>query len=133
MRCFYSILFLALFFTFLSGSLAYADNEDGEILPRPICFETTNTAPFPIRGSFVSNVYPDPSGVKARHRVNFLLKPDEKKVLCSNGPFYEGRRLEMVLRMSVPVFSCKTALYGPIMIRGAIDADKKHDVWAECL
>lgn len=100
----------------------------GEVLSEPICFSVINTAPHKSYGAIRTDLYPHPSGSLARHTSNFRLDeagtvddeglPTDRVDFCSYGPFYEGRKLELVLRTLFPVFSCKTKIEsGPIYIR----------------
>lgn len=116
-----------------------------EITPQPLCFTVRNTAEFKVYGSFVTDYYTTPTGTRARHRSNFRLdeagaKDPEKGFatdaaeFCSYGPFYEGRKLELVLRTLIPVFSCKTSVEaGEIVIRGERKPEGGVKMWAECL
>lgn len=101
-----------------------------EITQDPICFRVKNTAPYKVYGSFVTDYYTQADGTQARHRSNFRLEeagatdPSEGYPLdiaefCSYGPFYPGRKLEMVLRTLLPIFSCMTKVdQGEIIISG---------------
>lgn len=51
-----------------------------------------------------------PSGDTAKHRDNFKLPAGERKQFCAAGPFYQGQRLELILRTVIPLFSCKTKI-----------------------
>lgn len=101
-----------------------------EITQDPLCFRVRNTAPYKIYGSFVTDYYTAPDGTRARHRSNFRLEeagatdpekgyPLDIAEFCSYGPFYPGRKLEMVLRTLMPIFSCMTKVdQGEIVISG---------------
>jgi hypothetical protein len=100
-----------------------------EVLKDPICFNVVNEAPYTVFGSFLTAYYVNPDGIKTRHRSNFRLEaagtvhekgyPLDKAEFCSYGPFLPDRKLDMVIRTLVPVFSCKTRIdQGPIIIRG---------------
>lgn len=117
---------------------------DGEIVQEPMCFTVRNTAEHKVYGTFGTNYYVTPEGTQARHRSNFRLEPagakDEEGFpadaaeFCSYGPFFEGRRLELVLRTLFPIFDCYTKVdAGEIVIRSKRNAsDSGFDVWAEC-
>jgi len=106
---------------------------DGEISDEPICFNVVNTAPYTVYGTFVTNIYVAEGGTKARHRSNFRLKTNFKSEFCTYGPFYEGRKLELVLRTLIPIFSCKTGITGDIVIHGRRKPKGGADTWAVCL
>jgi hypothetical protein len=116
-----------------------------EITPQPICFKLRNTAEFSIWGSFVTDYFTRDDGIRAKHRSNFRLEaagskdpdkgfPTDEAEFCSYGPFYEGRKLELVLRTIVPVFTCKTSIEaGEIVLRGERKEEGGVKMWAECL
>ena len=106
---------------------------DGEVVSEPICFSVINKAPYSVIGSFVTDIYTADDGTKARHRSNFRLEPNYKSEFCTYGPFYEGRKLELVLRTLIPIFSCKTAVTGDILIYGRRKPEGGTDTWAVCL
>jgi hypothetical protein len=103
----------------------------GEILKEPICFKVINKAPYGILGTVVTDVFHGPQGA-ARHRSNFNLKENESTEFCSYGPFYEGGKLELVVRTLVPVFSCKTRVDADIEIHGRRKEKGGTDTWAIC-
>lgn len=118
---------------------------DGEVVSEPICFQVRNTAPHMIYGNFATNYYMHPEyNTKSRHRSNFRLEaagsiddegyPADIAEFCSYGPFFEGRRLELVLRTLVPVFSCYTRIdAGPLVIKSRRNEDDTGNImWAEC-
>ncbi|HRQ61367.1 MAG TPA: hypothetical protein PLO23_07655 [Alphaproteobacteria bacterium] len=116
---------------------------DGEILQEPICFMLRNTAEHKVYGTFSTNYYVTPDGTQARHRSNFQLDqvgakdaegyPADAAEFCSYGPFFEGRKLELVLRTLFPIFDCYTKVdAGEIVIKSKRNAsDSGFDVW-EC-
>src|SRR5689334_7697741 len=85
---------------------AIAEGMDGEITAQPLCFNVLNKAPYSIVGTFSTNIYTTPEGIQAHHRANFRLGPEEQTNSCSSGPFYKGRKLDMVLKSLVPLFAC---------------------------
>jgi hypothetical protein len=109
---------------------AMAQNENLDIVADPLCFSVRNEAPYKVYGSFSTTEVTRPDGTKMRHRSNFRL--DEKGAVdpktaekldraefCSYGPFYPGRKLELVLRTLVPVFNCLTKIdQGELVISG---------------
>lgn len=107
----------------------------GEVTETPVCFNIVNEAGYTTRGTVLTNYFIRPDGVKSRHRSNFRLKPNESTEFCSSGPFYEGRKVDLVLRAVLPIFECRTAITGDIIIKGnfAPDSEEGTKTWAECL
>lgn len=123
-------------FVVMSSAVYAQDN----ITAAPICGKLVNVSEYTVRGSIATDrtVYNDPNdpvrdGTMSRHQSNFVLKPGEKFDVCSTGPFYPGMKLELMLRTLVPVFTCKTALGGDILIKGEYGEDGQYKSWAECL
>ena len=115
-----------------------------DIVAEPICFAVRNEAPYTIYGNFVTDFYTDTDGTKARHRSDFRLDaagsideeagyPSDRAEFCSYGPFYPGRKLEMILRTLVPIFSCQTRLdAGEIVIHGKKKPEGGTETTATC-
>ena len=114
------------------GAAVPLSGRAGEVSPVEQCFNVINNAPYGVMGSVMSDVYRTPEGDPARHRSNFNLKPGEQTRFCANGPYYEGGKLELVIRTLVPVFSCKTRIDGDIVISGRKKPDGGTDTWAVC-
>ena len=113
---------------------ANAQNEDLDIVDDPICFSVKNTANYTILGSFITDYYTRPDGIKTRHRSNFRLSPDSSEEYCTYGPFLPNRQLLLSLRTLFPVFECKTRIdMGEIVIKGARNKNDTGVItWAEC-
>jgi hypothetical protein len=136
-------LFALGFLIFLPG-MAAAQNEGLDIVSEPLCFSVRNEADYLILGHFATEQFTNPEGIKARHRSNFRLNaagsqdPETGEALdraefCSYGPFFEGRKLEIVLRTLFPVFDCKTKIdQGEIVIKGRHKPEGGVETWAEC-
>jgi len=116
-----------------------------DITTEPICFVVRNTADYKVYGSFVTDYYTAEDGTRARHSSNFRREakgtiheekgyPLDVAEFCSYGPFFEGRKLDMVLRTFVPIFECRTSVeLGEIIIKGQRKADDSGvKTWAEC-
>lgn len=115
-----------------------------EIISQPICFNVINEAPYSVTGSFVTDYYTRPDGVRARHRSNFRLEeygathetegyPVDRAEFCTFGPFYPNRKLEMVIRTLIPIFSCLTRVdQGDIIIQGKRKPEGGTDTKAVC-
>ncbi len=104
-----------------------------DVLKDPLCFNVVNKAPYTVYGSLSTNFYTAADGKKARHRSNFRLNEQEQAQFCTYGPFFDNQKLDLVLRTLVPVFSCKTAVTGDILIYGRRKAEGGTDTWAVCL
>lgn len=114
-----------------------------DLVSEPVCFKVRNTAAYTVMGSFVTDYYPDPSGVQARHRSDFRLGAQGKKdrkgnyidraEFCTYGPFLPGRKLELVLRTIFPIFSCNTRIdQGEILIQGTAKPEGGYKTEARC-
>ena len=90
----------------------------GEVTKEPLCFILVNRAPYNIYGEVRTNFFIRDDGLKSRHRHSFKLDTDDSLDVCSRGPFFNGRRLEIQLKTLVPVFSCRTQATGTIEIQG---------------
>ena len=84
-------------------------------------------------GDVATNYFTRPDGIKTNHKSIFRLNSGYKVEFCSSGPFYEGQKLELTLRTLIPIFSCKTAISGNIIIDGRTLPEGGTETWAECL
>ncbi|MBI1259480.1 MAG: hypothetical protein GC204_18585 [Chloroflexi bacterium] len=105
----------------------------GEVVSDPECFKIINKAPYTVYGSINTNFYVRADGIKTRHKSNFRLENMQEADFCTYGPFYEGHKIELVLRTLVPIFTCKTAINGDIVIYGRRKSDGGTDTFAACL
>jgi hypothetical protein len=124
------LLFLSVLVLLLPPQIAAAQNEGLDIVQEPICFKVRNEAPYKIFGNFATERFTRPDGIASRHRSNFRLdeagakdpetgEPSDQAEFCSYGPFFEGRKLQFVLRTLFPVFECLTKIdQGEIVISG---------------
>jgi hypothetical protein len=134
---------LALFIILLAG-IPLTGVQAQEIVSEPYCFLVKNEAPYKVYGSFVTDYYTRPDGIQARHRSNFRLEevgavhetegyPLDVAEFCSYGPFYPDKKLELVIRTLVPIFSCKTKIdQGTIVIQGERKPEGGTDTRALC-
>jgi hypothetical protein len=106
---------------------------EGEILSEPVCFNVINKAPYTVTGTIGSNVFRNKDGIETYHRGNFRLEQGQQTNFCAAGPFYAGRRLDLTLRSLIPLFSCRTAVTGDIIIYGRHKEEGGTDTWAACL
>lgn len=125
-------------------SLAPQSVRAQDIVSQPICFNVKNEAPYKVYGSFITDYYTRPDGIRARHKSNFRLEeagatheekgyPIDRAEFCTFGPFYPGRKLELVIRTLVPVFSCKTRIdQGEIVIQGHRKPEGGTETTAQC-
>lgn len=114
------------------------------IVKDPICFTLRNTAPFKVYGTFSTDSFVRPDGVKTRHRANFRLDPagavdpekntpTDRAEYCSYGPFFPGNKLDLTLRTLVPIFNCRTRIdQGEIIIEGKQKPEGGTDTHALC-
>ena len=115
-----------------------------DIVSEPLCFVLRNEAPYKVYGNFITDYYTAADGTRARHRSNFRLDepgskdpekgfPTDRAEFCSYGPFFPGRKLELVLRTLVPIFDCKTRIdQGEIVITGQYKPEGGTDTKAKC-
>ena len=106
---------------------------EGEVDMSPTCFRVINQAPYTVMGSLYTNYYVNKDRQKARHTSNFRMEKGQSQAFCTYGPFYEGRKLELVLRTVLPIFNCKTMVDGTIYLKGQVNEDGTTKTWAICL
>ncbi|MCB9990286.1 MAG: hypothetical protein H6867_02765 [Rhodospirillales bacterium] len=104
-----------------------------EVTPDPQCFNVINKAPYTVFGTISTDYFVRDDGIKARHQSNFRLKNEAYAEFCTTGPYYEGGKIDLTLRSLVPLFSCKTAVTGDIVIHGRRKAEGGTETWADCL
>jgi len=97
------------------------------------CFHLVNKAPYTVFGSIHTNYYIREDGIKTRHKSNFRLEKDRVAEFCTSGPFYDGHKLELVLKTLIPVFECKTGINGDIIIHGWHKDGGGTETSAHCL
>ncbi len=115
-----------------------------DITSTPICFSIRNEAPYKVYGDVSTDYYTRPDGTKTRHVGTFRLEKEgsesedgqtltDRTRVCSQGPFYPGKQLEITIRTLLPIFSCKTSVeLGEIVIKGEIKDDGSSRTWAVC-
>jgi hypothetical protein len=126
-------------------SFAQSQARAQDVIAEPICFSVRSEAPYKVYGSFGTDYYTTETGSRARHRSNFRLdamgetdpetgEPSDRAEFCTYGPFYPERKLELVLRTLIPIFSCKTRVdQGEIVIKGYRKEDQPGtNTYAEC-
>lgn len=85
-------------------------------LDGPGCSDLINRSDVKIHGKIRTARAKTKDGTIIRHEANFALKPLEKWHVCSEGPFYEGGRVELQIVTLLPVFRCYTRLGTPIYL-----------------
>lgn len=105
----------------------------GEVTATPHCFKVISKAPYTVFGSINTNYFINGDGIKTRHKSNFRLEYDDFAEFCTYGPFYEGQKIELVLRTLIPIFTCKTGVEGDITIYGRRKEEGGTETWATCL
>lgn len=136
-------LILGMFISAPAGAQGLINGRVPDIVQEPICFQVVNKAPYGIFGTFMTDLYERPDGIRSRHRSNFRLKepgtidedgyPADSAEFCTYGPFFPGRKLEVQIKTLVPVFSCRTRIdQGPLIIRGERKREGGTNTWIEC-
>lgn len=98
------------------GAPAINEGREGEITQSPLCQKLINRSDQTIMGTIATAAQTLPSGDSVRHRENFRLEAGQDRQFCTTGPFYAGRRVEIVIRTIIPLFDCKTNLDRPIYL-----------------
>ncbi|HNQ91669.1 MAG TPA: hypothetical protein PKI93_01925 [Alphaproteobacteria bacterium] len=112
----------------LSPLSAYA----GDVSPFEECATLRNMSDQSIIGVIRTAPFKTTTGTVQRHEGTFRLEPDQAAQVCSTGPFYDGYKVELVLRTIIPLFSCKTRLSGDIMLRKTTTKEGFTKLYADC-
>ena len=78
--------------------------------PTPLCSIIKNQSERTVFIAVRTNYFEGADGTKQRHEASLRLNPTEKQQVCAQGPFYDGYRVEVILRTLIPLFDCKTRL-----------------------
>ena len=105
------LVFLSFFLTIPAYAQMPSRQAAGEITPQPMCGKLVNRSDQTIMGTIATKSQRLASGDMVAHQENFKLLSGEERELCTTGPFFEGRRLELTLRTLIPLFSCPLKLY----------------------
>ncbi len=70
-----------------------------------------------------TNYFIGNDGTKQRHEASLRLEPTQKQQICAKGPFYDGHRVEIILRTIIPLFDCKTKLGSDLFITQKKEGD----------
>jgi len=106
--------------------------KEGEILSKPICSWLNNRSDQTILGTLSTASQKIDSGDVVKHRDTFRLAAGERKQFCAAGPFYEGQRLELILRTVIPLFTCKTKIDKEIFLDAKPDENGVKKLSATC-
>lgn len=130
---------LALFFIFIAlpafaqpAMPTVTEGMEGEITAKPICTFLTNRSDQAILGSIGLASQTLPSGETITHNENFRLKAGDKRQVCAAGPFFEGRRIRIVLRTVMPLFECKTKIDHEIFLDATPQPGSYRKLSATC-
>lgn len=123
-----TFLLLGLICVLTTPNLAYA----GEVTPFEECANLRNMTDQTIMGVVRTAPFKATTGNVQRHEGSFRLEPDEMATICSKGPFYDGYRVELVIRTIIPLFTCKTRLSGEIYLRKTESKEGITKLYAEC-
>ena len=72
----------------------------------PVCFTVESQIRHTVYAQIVSNYYQNPDGSWARHRHNFRIKKGQTYPVCTQGPFYDERKMLVKVKSLIPLFSC---------------------------
>lgn len=108
------------------------EGKEGEILQAPKCSKLVNRSDQTIMGTLSTAGQTIASGDMVRHRNNFTLQAGQELEFCVAGPFFEGRRVEIILRTIIPLFDCKTKLDSPVYLDATPDENGFKKLSATC-
>lgn len=94
------------------------------------CSDLVNKTGFTVRGSVRTAVTPNAAGDMVRHEENFAIPAGDKWKVCSEGPFFDGGKVQITIRTMFPVFECKSKLGGPIVITAIRKRDDSGYDWS---
>lgn len=104
----------------------------GEVTPFNECATLRNMSGQTIMGVVRTAPFKSTTGSVQRHEGTFRLEPEETAQVCSQGPFYDGYRVELVIRTIIPLFTCKTRLSGDIYLRKTETKEGITKLYADC-
>jgi hypothetical protein len=129
---FFLILLFVIFTAPAYAQINLTGGKEGEVVRQPICSALVNTSDVSIQGTLSTATQTLENGDIGRHRDNFKLEAGERREFCSSGPFFEGRRLELVIRTVFPLFSCKTKIDREIKLTSDLQEDDTRKYSANC-
>lgn len=127
----------------LGSNAVHAQLAEGEVTEQPICFVLKNTAPYTVITEIATNYFQTADGqrdnytsvmhIRAAGSVNEEGNPIDEREICTSGPFYEGRKIRLVIKTLFPIFECKTAIdRGEVIIKGHRKEEGGTETYAEC-
>ena len=99
----------------------------------PRCVTVKNATDIELIGHVETLLYTAPDGTMTQHDVNLGLKPGEEKPVCSTGPFFDGYRLRVVARTTVPQYSCLVETGKTVTISSTYDDEDQRVITMDCL
>ncbi|MCB1558575.1 MAG: hypothetical protein KDJ50_06600 [Alphaproteobacteria bacterium] len=108
------------------------ETKAGDVTPFDECANLRNMSNQTIMGVVRTAPFKSTVGEVERHEGSFRLEPDEIATICSQGPFYDGYRVELIIRTIIPLFTCKTRLSGDIYLRKTETEDGITKLYADC-
>jgi hypothetical protein len=126
------LFFLSLFLAVPAHAQVPSREPAGEITARPMCGKLVNRSEQTIMGTIATKSQRLSSGDMVAHQENFKLLSGEERELCTTGPFFEGRRLELTLRTLIPLFSCYTKIDRTIYLDAKPDETGFKKLSATC-
>lgn len=118
-----------LFLAFLPGGAAQAQL----ISPQPLCLTVQNDTDIDMIAHVETVLYTAPDGTMTQHDVNLGLAPGKARETCSTGPFFEGFRLRVVARTTVPQYSCLSGMGRTVVISSTRDDEGQRVITMDCL
>lgn len=101
-----------------------------EHLNGPYCSDLVNRSQVKIYGKIRTNSLTRKDGTVVSHEANFAIPPGDKWKVCSEGPFFQGKRIELTIVTLLPVFKCKTKLGVPIFLMANPKIDDDGYTWS---
>ncbi len=131
---------LLTFFLIFAALPAYAqpapptvqEGKEGKVIAKPLCTYLTNRSDQSILGTIGLASQTLPDGETIIHSENFRLKAGDKRQVCAAGPFYEGRRIKIILRTVMPLFECKTKMDHEIFLDATPQPGSYRKLSATC-
>ena len=112
-----------------AASLSYAQGFIEPFQGQPGCSDLINDTDYKVYGLVRTAETPMADGTPARHEATFIIPPGDKWRVCSQGPFFEGGKVELQIKTLIPVFTCKTSLGSPIYITATRKMDDSGFDW----
>ena len=121
--------FLALLFLLIPVSAQAAELYS----PQPKCAVIRNETKDKTFVAIRTDFYTKPDGARSYYEEIMHLKPDEERQVCAKGPFYDGYKVNLIIKSLFPLFDCKTKLEGTIPVREKPTPSGGRDFYAVCV